>query len=322
MHMSSTSTGNRRSAFTLVELLVVVGVIAVLISLLLPSLTKVRRQAATVQCASNMKQVAMGIIQYSSSNRGALPPAFIQADTTRTVYPDGWWFATDLVRLKWLSAPNVYPVAGGLRDFAGNSVFRCPEGVIDTISAGGGAGAWPTDNLNNAYALPNATREQTLGFGVASWYMLNTGVNTNSNRLKSSATTSTPFVTYTRNNTNAAAPLDDAALSAELGNAEFARKITMMRRAGEMVMVVEAASTNWVYAGYTSSGGVLIPTDPTNQVPRLGARHGKVTSNGRDASTNLAFFDGHVATYPTRPLSTKGIATLSSSTIFFVGLAR
>ena len=307
---------NRRTAFTLVELLVVIAIIAVLISMLLPSLNKVRRQAAAVQCASNMKQVALGIIQYSGSHKGVLPPTFIQGDPSRTVYPDGWWFATDLVRLKYLSAPNVFLTAGGSRDFAGNSVFHCPEGVIDSISAGGGAGAWPTDTLNNAYALPNSTREQAVGFGVASWYMLNTGVNTNSNRLKSNATTSTPFVTYSRNNASPASPLDDAALATELRTADFVRKISMMRRAGEMVMIVESANTNWAY------GAGIPPADLTNQVPRLGARHGKVSPNGRDAFTNLAFFDGHVALYPTRPLSTKGILGSTSETIFFVGLAK
>lgn len=63
------------SGFTLVELLVVIGVIAVLIAILLPALAKARRSAVTLKCLSNMRQLGTGIQMYMSSNRDAMPAA-------------------------------------------------------------------------------------------------------------------------------------------------------------------------------------------------------------------------------------------------------
>jgi prepilin-type N-terminal cleavage/methylation domain-containing protein/prepilin-type processing-associated H-X9-DG protein len=61
--------------FTLVELLVVIGIIAILIAMLMPALQRARSAAVMVQCMSNQRQVAMGILQYSIDNHNTLPPA-------------------------------------------------------------------------------------------------------------------------------------------------------------------------------------------------------------------------------------------------------
>jgi len=57
----------------LVELLVVIGIIAVLISILLPVLNKAREQAKSIVCQSNMKQLSLAFVMYASPNNGATP---------------------------------------------------------------------------------------------------------------------------------------------------------------------------------------------------------------------------------------------------------
>src|SRR5437762_5708874 len=68
----------RRAAFTLVELLVVIGIIAVLIAILLPALSKAREQANTVACASTMKQFYNCWQMYATFYKGAALPARAQ----------------------------------------------------------------------------------------------------------------------------------------------------------------------------------------------------------------------------------------------------
>src|SRR5919108_5618102 len=64
----------RRRAFTLVELLVVIGIIAILISILLPVLNRVKEQASATKCAASLRELSKMWYQYANENKGLSAP--------------------------------------------------------------------------------------------------------------------------------------------------------------------------------------------------------------------------------------------------------
>ncbi len=99
--------------FTLIELLIVIAIIAILASLLLPSLNKARERAKTIHCVSNLKGVSALFFSYANDNKGFMPLNNVSASTTLN-FPKTQW-CNLLVKggyisdNKSLSCPSVFP---------------------------------------------------------------------------------------------------------------------------------------------------------------------------------------------------------------------
>jgi prepilin-type N-terminal cleavage/methylation domain-containing protein/prepilin-type processing-associated H-X9-DG protein len=91
--------------FTLVELLVVIGIISILIAMLLPALNKAREAAKTIACASNMRQVMNGLMMYANDAHGRLPYANVA--TTASASGQFFWPGT-LIAHRYLTSRDIF----------------------------------------------------------------------------------------------------------------------------------------------------------------------------------------------------------------------
>ncbi|HEX4055159.1 MAG TPA: prepilin-type N-terminal cleavage/methylation domain-containing protein [Tepidisphaeraceae bacterium] len=83
-------TAPHRPAFSLIELLVVIGIIAVMLGILLPVLAKARIAARTTQCKSNLRQMIQAFTEYVSEQNGIMPPNSSALPGGDTLYWFGW----------------------------------------------------------------------------------------------------------------------------------------------------------------------------------------------------------------------------------------
>jgi prepilin-type processing-associated H-X9-DG protein len=162
------------TAFSLVELLVVIGIIAILISLLLPSLSRAREQSRRVQCLSNLRQLGIAIVMYTNENQGKLPrPAPTNFDFSLPEDPGDWVY--------W----QQFPTTGTKRNLADSpiakflgvsleNILHCPSDYNSMLRPGNPADTpdnWGEGPFIYSYSLNGAMTSYPGGFGVPATIM-------------------------------------------------------------------------------------------------------------------------------------------------------
>ncbi len=286
--------------FTLVELLVVIGIIALLVGVLLPALSKARQQALLIQCQSNMRQWGVGLQMYVDENSGELPLRVPDGTATEYFGPSpanpipGYPSGLDDLSLYFNAIPS---------KMGGKSYYQM---LVDDMK---GTNPLPSPGTNNIFTCP-AVQSAVPGTGDllypgnSNFYAL---YGTDSTGVLLSATTPQLFksdISYCYNLSLMNPPA--ATLAHPNPSLILSAKMSQLRPASAVVVLTEKISSPGEYLdrsiqAWAQSNGFLgsninSTMGYTGKISQLKANW-KTFAAMHNGGGNLLFADGHVGYY-------------------------
>lgn len=278
----------RRAGFTLVELLIVIGIIVLLISILLPALSKARRQADSAICLSNLHQLSLAFVQYVTENQGK-SVSYINP----SYEPPG----LDPNYIFWQQQLRPYygtPSAPGQLEDTSRNLRLCPSAaeLIDPTFSTTQANMWGDANHAWDYTQSNVVDSTGLALRLFSSYGINGWVY----ELPTNNTTS-PLYSSTQ---------QIIAYGQCTSAAQYMRKkVSVNGPQASLTPFIGDCNRSDGWSEPNDNGPIQGPYSLTSGSQALGTDNlGRWVMNRHGNMTNIAFMDGHAQSVPLKDLWT------------------